>query len=168
METSLTAPLPRVRTRRPINTAVLPVEADEADKNASNVAEEKAPVAVEARTRSRVRDMAAAPVATRTAAPATTSVVNERTFSDGRAPEVERNTQQFPVDIPTVHGTVNVGGKITIEPSPGTWVSMSIGLWFPCAPTEEEMQKTYLACSEWCERRLMREMAIAKGEYNQE
>lgn len=149
----MTKPLPRIRTRTREATVapVVPVEADQ---------QEVVPVA----PRTRVRAQAVAPVATRQAAPATTSVITTRTFSDGRAPEVESNVQQFPVDIPAVHGTVNVGGKITIQPEPDVWISMNVGIWMPCKPTEAALQETYLAASEWCERRLMREMAIAKGE----
>ena len=151
----MTKPLPRIRQRQAVTAAIV----------AAEPVEQAAPPAP--RVRSRIRDIAAAPIATKTAAPATTSIAVERTYSDGRAPEVERNVQQFPVDIPTVHGTVNVGGKISLQASPECWTSVTVGLWMPCAPNEDAMEQTYKAASEWVERRLMRELAIAKGEYQE-
>ena len=144
----MTSPLPRIRKRDPV-VPVVPTEA---------------PTETTAPLPTRIRSRAAAPTPTRQAVSGTTSVRVERTFSDGSAPQVESNIQRFPVDIPEVHATVSVSGKISKEVGPGLWVSMAVGIWFPCKPTEEVMEETYLASSEWVERRLAREYAIANGD----
>ena len=113
----------------------------------------------------RVRERSREVVRTEVPATVSTGVTHKQ---NGHEVHRETNISRFPVEVPAAHATVHVGGKVTWQPKAYESITVEVGMWFPCAPTEEAADATYRASSEWVERKINREIALARGELPEE